>query len=59
MNAIRIRRADNRDIGFLADVMYQSMLPGVGRGIFDAALEGTGVDPIAFHEGLLSTGANN
>lgn len=54
-----VRRAAEPDIGFLAQVMYESMLPGVGRGIFDVALEPVGADPIRFHEALLRTGANN
>lgn len=39
--------------------MYDSMLPGVGRGLFDAALDGTGVDPVSFNEQLLLAGASN
>ena len=35
------------------------MLPGVGHGIFDAALEGTGVLPVDFNEALILSGANN
>jgi GNAT superfamily N-acetyltransferase len=35
------------------------MLPGVGRGAFDIALEPTGADPIDFHEALLRTGASH
>ncbi|RAK52387.1 hypothetical protein [Phenylobacterium deserti] len=54
-----VRRAHAADIPFLAWAMYESMLPGVGYGIFDAALEGSGTDPIAFHEALLEVGANN
>ena len=54
-----VRAAEPSDIHFLADIMYQSMLPGVGRGIFDVALGESGVDPITFHEALLRTGANN
>jgi GNAT superfamily N-acetyltransferase len=59
MNAFPIRRAQPADIPFLADVMYQSMLPGVGRGAFDSQLDGTGVTPLEFHEALLREGANN
>jgi GNAT superfamily N-acetyltransferase len=54
-----LRQGRIEDTPYLARVMYESMLPGAGRGIFDSALSGTGVDPIAFHQALLSTGANN
>lgn len=59
MNDFPIRRAQPSDIPFLADVMYQSMLPGFGKGIFDSQLDGTGVTPLEFHEALLREGANN
>lgn len=59
MNNFPIRQAQPNDIPFLADVMYQSMLPGVGKGIFDSQLDGTGVTPLRFHETLLREGANN
>ena len=59
MNVFPIRPAQPIDIPFLADVMYQSMLPGVGKGAFDSQLEGTGVTPLEFHEALLREGANN
>lgn len=54
-----IRPAAPEDIPFLARVMYDSMLPGVGRGVFDTSLEGAGVEPLAFHEALLASHANN
>lgn len=54
-----LRAARPDDTPFLAGVMYESMLPGVGRGVFDQALEATGVAPLAFHEALLAAGASN
>jgi ribosomal protein S18 acetylase RimI-like enzyme len=54
-----VRAAQVGDCRFLAEVMYDSMLPGVGHGIFDEALAGTGVDPISFNEQLLLAGASN
>lgn len=59
MDTYPIRQAEPSDIPFLADVMYQSMLPGVGRGVFDSQLEGTGVTPLEFHAALLREKANN
>lgn len=56
---IEVRSAQSSDLPFLAWAMQESMLPGVGRGIFDLALAGTGVTPLAFHEVLLRTGASN
>lgn len=56
---VRIRKAEQGDSRFIAEVMHASMLPGAGRGLFDDALSHTGVDPIAFHEALLLTGRNN
>lgn len=56
---VKVRQAISSDCRYIAEVMYESMLPGVGHGIFDAALEGTGVGPIAFHEALLVTRSNN
>jgi GNAT superfamily N-acetyltransferase len=55
----KVRPAAGEDVPYLAQVMYDSMLPGVGRGVFDAALEGTGVTPLAFHEALLHANASN
>ena len=57
--APRVRAARADDGRFLAEAMYDSMLPGVGRGVFDTALEPTGVDPITFNEHLLLAGASN
>jgi len=54
-----VRTATAEDSRFLAEIMYQSMLPGVGRGVFDSALAETGVDPIDFNEALLLAGASN
>jgi len=59
LRAPATRGASPDDIPFLAQVMYDSMLPGVGHGIFDAALAPTGAGPIAFHEALLRTGSSN
>jgi ribosomal protein S18 acetylase RimI-like enzyme len=56
---VLVRKAQPTDCRFLAQVMYDSMVPGVGHGVFDFALEGTGVDPLTFHETLLRVGANN
>lgn len=53
------RVATAEDSRFLAEMMYEAMLPGVGRGAFDTALADTGVDPIRFNEQLLLAGANN
>ncbi len=54
-----LRPAEPRDIRFLAEVMYESMLPGVGHGVFDAPLESVGLAPIDFHEALIRMGSNN
>ena len=56
---VTVRSATSSDAPYLAQVMYDSMLPGVGHGIFDAALEGTGVLPVDFNEALILSGANN
>jgi GNAT superfamily N-acetyltransferase len=56
---VTARKAQDSDGRYLAQVMYDSMLPGVGHGVFDDALVGAGVDPVTFHEALLLTGANN
>ena len=56
---MQVRRAQSSDIPFIAWAMHESMLPGVGRGIFDLALTETGVSPQAFHEALLRADANN
>jgi GNAT superfamily N-acetyltransferase len=53
------RMATADDSRFLAEMMYASMLPGAGRGLFDEALAETGVAPVDFHEALLLAGANN
>lgn len=55
----RVRPAGAEDAPFLAAAMYESMLPGVGRGVFDSALESTGLTPLEFHEALLHAGASN
>jgi GNAT superfamily N-acetyltransferase len=55
----KTRMATSADSRFLAAMMYESMLPGVGHGVFDAALAGTGVDPVAFNEALLLAGASH
>ena len=59
MTGVTVRAARPQDVGFLARIMYESMLPGTGRGIFDLPLVGTGIDPVAFHEALLRTGTSN
>jgi GNAT superfamily N-acetyltransferase len=56
---VNVRPAVTGDHRFIAEMIYESMLPVVGRGMFDAALEGTGVDPVAFHEVLLLNEASN
>lgn len=56
---VNVRPAVTGDHRFIAEMMYESMLPVVGRGMFDAALEGTGVDPVSFHEALLLNEASN
>lgn len=59
MMQIDTRQAGNEDAEYLAGVMYDSMLPGAGRGVFDVALEGTGTNSLQFHEAMLLTGASN
>jgi GNAT superfamily N-acetyltransferase len=57
--SLDIRPAATADSRFVAQMMYDSMLPGVGKGAFDDALEGAGVDPVGFGEALILEGANN
>ena len=54
-----IRPADPRDCAFLAEMAYASMLPVVGHGLFDRALDGLPVTPLGFLEALIATGANH
>ncbi|GGH24726.1 hypothetical protein GCM10007036_31320 [Alsobacter metallidurans] len=51
----RIRAAEPDDITFLANIMYQSTVAGVGQGLFDDALAGTGASPLLFNEAMLRT----
>ncbi|RST31993.1 hypothetical protein HMF7854_14950 [Sphingomonas ginkgonis] len=55
----QVRVARQEDVPFLAWVMYESMVPSTGKGIFDEALEGTGTTPLEFHQALLRSGSNN
>lgn len=57
--APKARMATVEDSRFLAEMMYESTLAGVGRGLFDPALAGSGVAPIDFNEALLLAGASN
>ena len=57
--APKARKATVEDSRFLAEMMYESTLAGVGRGLFDTALAGSGVAPIDFNEALLLAGASN
>lgn len=57
--ASTIRPAVAEDRAFLAEIMHESTIPVAGRGLFDAALEGTGTDPLAFNEALLTTGSSS
>lgn len=59
MMNFRIRRAREADCRDLAIFMYESMLPGVGHGIFDHFLRNIALSPVEFHEALLRTGTNN
>ena len=54
-----VRPAEIGDAKFIAQMMYESMIPIVGQGMFDDALRDTGVDPIAFNEALLMNQASN
>lgn len=57
-DSIIIRDAAREDIHFLAQMTYEAMLPPLGVGLFDHALELTGTDPVAFIEALIENDLN-
>jgi GNAT superfamily N-acetyltransferase len=59
MSNTKIRHASESDVSFLAWAMLESMRPGPGVGLFEAALDGTGTDSLSFHEAMLLAHANN
>ncbi len=55
----KTRPAMAEDVGLLARIMEQSMLPAQGAGLFDELAASIEMDRLSFHEAILLAGANN